>query len=130
MLGGFGYGLQATRRTVEGDQDPDREAQFRFINEEVCKALAAKRPVISVYMKKKELVGNYEIPCRQRRRTKTPEKVKVHDFPTPEVTRAYPYGIYDLAHNTAFVNIGTDHDTGAFAVASIRGWWGADGKHL
>jgi hypothetical protein len=130
VLRGLGYSLQATRKTVEGDQHPDRDDQFRFINEEVRKALAAKRPVISVDTKKKELLGNYENAGRQWRRAKTPEKVKVHDFPTPEVPRAYPFGIYDMAHNTGFVNIGTDHDTGAFAVASIRGWWRAEGRRL
>jgi hypothetical protein len=124
------YSLQGTRKTEEGKQHPDRDAQFRFINEEVRKALAARRPVISVDTKKKELVGNFENPGRKWRRAKDPERVGVHDFPTPDVPRAYPYGIYDLAHNTGFVSIGTDHDTGAFAVASIRGWWRAEGHRL
>ena len=126
----LGYSLQGTRKTVEGKQHPDRDAQFRFINDEVRKALAAKRPVISVDTKKKELVGNYENKGRKWRRAKDPEQVDVHDFPTPEVPRAYPYGIYDLAMNTGFVNIGTDHDTAAFAVGSIRGWWRAEGRSL
>jgi hypothetical protein len=130
LLKAMEYSLQATRKTEEGEQHPDRDAQFRFINEEVRKALAAKRPVISVDTKKKELVGNYENAGRKWRRAKDPERVDVHDFPTPEVPRAYPYGIYDLGHNTGFVNIGTDHDTGAFAVASIRGWWRAEGRRL
>jgi hypothetical protein len=130
LLRALDYSLQGTRKTVEGKQHPDRDAQFLFINEEVRKALAAKRPVISVDTKKKELVGNYENAGRKWRRAKDPERVDVHDFPTPEVPRAYPYGIYDLAHNTGFVNIGTDHDTGAFAVASIRGWWRAEGLSL
>ena len=124
------YSLQGTRKTEEGKQHPDRDAQFRFINEEVRRALAAKRPVISVDTKKKELVGNYENAGRRWRRTKSPPPVKVHDFPTPDVPRAYPYGIYDLGRNSGFVNIGTDHDTGEFAVASIRGWWRAEGRHL
>jgi len=124
------YSLQGTRKTEEGKQHPDRDAQFRFINEEVRKALTAKRPVISVDTKKKELVGNYGNAGRTWRMTKAPPRVKVHDFPTPEVPRAYPYGIYDLARNRGFVNIGTDHDTGAFAVASIRGWWRAEGRRL
>jgi hypothetical protein len=130
LLRALDYSLQGTRKTVEGKQHPDRDAQFRFINEEARKALAARRPVISVDTKKKELVGNYENAGRKWRRAKDPERVDVHDFPTPEVPRAYPYGIYDLAHNTGFVNIGTDHDTGAFAVASIRGWWRAEGRRL
>jgi hypothetical protein len=124
------YSLQGTRKTEEGEQHPDRDAQFRFINEEVRKALKAKRPVISVDTKKKEPLGNYENAGRAWRPVKTPPRVNVHDFPTPDVPRAYPYGIYDLAHNTGFVNIGTDHDTGAFAVASIRGWWRAEGRRL
>jgi hypothetical protein len=130
LLRTMDYSLQGTRKTVEGKQHPDRDAQFRFINEEVRKALRAKRPVISVDTKKKELIGNYENKGRKWRRAKSPDPVDVHDFPTPDVPRAFPYGIYDLAHNTGFVNIGTDHDTGAFAVASIRGWWRAEGRHL
>jgi hypothetical protein len=130
LLRHLDYSLQGSRKTEEGEQHQDRDAQFRFINDEVRKALAARRPVISVDTKKKELIGNYENAGRQWRPAKAPQRVKVHDFPTPEVPRAYPYGIYDLAHNTGFVNIGTDHDTGAFAVASIRGWWRAEGHHL
>ena len=130
LLRAMDYSLQGTRKTVEGKQHPDRDAQFRFINEEVRKALAARRPVISVDTKKKELVGNYENKGRKWQRAKDPERVDVHDFPTPDVPRAYPYGIYDLAHNSGFVNIGTDHDTAAFAVASIRGWWCAEGARL
>jgi hypothetical protein len=130
LLKAMDYSLQGTRKTEEGRQHPDREAQFRFINEEVRKALAAKRPVISVDTKKKELVGNYENAGRTWRKAKVPARVTVHDFPTPDVPRAYPYGIYDLARNTGFVNLGTDHDTGAFAAASIRGWWRAEGRRL
>jgi hypothetical protein len=130
LLRHLDYSLQGTRKTKEGKQHPDRDAQFRFINEEVRKALAARRPVISVDTKKKELVGNYQNAGRQWRPTKTPPQVQVHDFPSPDVPRAFPYGIYDLGRNTGFVNIGTDHDTGAFAVASIRGWWRAEGRRL
>jgi hypothetical protein len=130
MLRSMGFSLQATRKMKEGSDHEDRDAQFRFINEEVRKALAARRPVISVDTKKKELLGNYANAGQQWRRAKTPHQVQVHDFPTPAVPRAYPYGIYDLAHNTGFVNVGTDHDTGAFAVASIRGWWRAEGRRL
>jgi hypothetical protein len=130
IMRSFGYSLQGNRKTEEGDDHPDRDAQFRFINEEVRKALAAKRPVISVDTKKKELLGNYQNAGRQWRTAKTPQRVQVHDFPSPSVPRAYPYGIYDLGRNTGFVNVGTDHDTGAFAVASIRGWWRAEGKRL
>lgn len=130
MLRHLHYSLQGNRKTEEGTDHPDRNAQFRFISDEVRKALAAKRPVISVDTKKKELLGNYANAGRQWRPTKRPARVKVHDFPDPSVPRAYPYGIYDLGRNTGFVNIGTDHDTGAFAVASIRGWWRAEGRRL
>jgi hypothetical protein len=90
--------------------------------------LAQGLPVISVDTKKKELVGNFENRGRQWRPTKTAPRVQTHDFPTPAVPRAYPYGIYDLHHNTGFVNVGTDHDTATFAVASIRGWWRHEGR--
>ena len=130
LLHQLDYSLQGTRKTAEGEQHPDRDAQFRFINNEVRSALAAKRPVISVDTKKKELIGEYGNKGRQWRPAGAPHQVKVHDFPTPDVPRAYPYGIYDLARNTGFVNIGTDHDTAAFAVASIRGWWRAEGRRL
>ena len=93
-------------------------------------ALRADEPVISVDTKKKELIGNYQNRGRRWRKKGTAEKVNGHDFPSPEVPRAYPYGIYDLERNTGFVNVGTDHDTGAFAVASIRGWWRAEGRRL
>ena len=130
LLRQLDYSLQATRKMEEGADHPDRDAQFRYINAQVRRALAAHRPVISVDTKKKELLGNYENGGRQWRAVKAPARVKVHDFPGPSVPRAYPYGIYDLARNTGFVNVGTDHDTGAFAVASIRGWWRAEGCRL
>jgi hypothetical protein len=93
-------------------------------------ALGAGEPVISVDTKKKELIGNYQNTGRQWRKQSSPAEVSGHDFADPSVPRAYPYGIYDLARNTGFVNVGTDHDTGAFAVASIRGWWRAEGTRL
>jgi hypothetical protein len=130
LLGQLEYSLQSNRKTEEGNDHPDRDAQFRHINEQVRRALAAGRPVISVDTKKKELVGNYGNTGRQWRKTRSPQKVNGHDFPAPSVLRAYPYGIYDVGRNTGFVNIGTDHDTGAFAVASIRGWWRAEGRRL
>ena len=130
LLRSMDYRLQANRKTEEGTDHPDRDAQFQFINAEVAKALRAKRPVISVDTKKKELLGNFHNAGQQWRKAKTPEHVAVHDFPSPSVPRAYPYGIYDVGRNTGFVNVGTDHDTGAFAVASIRGWWRAEGRRL
>ena len=130
LLRQMDYSLQSNRKTEEGSDHPDRDAQFQHINEQARKALAHGRPVISVDTKKKELIGNYENVGRQWRKTKAPQKVNGHDFPDPSVPRAYPYGIYDLARNAGFVNLGTDHDTGAFAVASIRGWWRFEGRRL
>jgi hypothetical protein len=124
------YSLQGNRKTEEGEDHPDRDAQFRHINAQVKRALATASPVISVDTKKKELLGPYDNRGTQWRPVKTPVKVNGHDFPSPEIPRAYPYGIYDLARNTGFVNVGTDHDTGAFAVASIRGWWRSEGRAL
>ena len=124
------YSLQSNRKTEEGDDHPDRDAQFRHIAAAVKRCLAHKHPVISVDTKKKELIGNYVNAGQQWRPAKEPTPVRGHDFPTPDVPRAYPFGIYDIGRNTGFVNVGTDHDTGAFAVASIRGWWRHEGKRL
>ena len=124
------YSLQGNRKTEEGADHPDRDAQFQYINDQVRRALAGRRPVVSVDTKKKELIGNDENQGRQWRRSKSPALVQGHDFPAPSVPRAYPYGVYDLARNKGFVNVGTDHDTGAFAVASIRGWWRFEGHRL
>ena len=124
------YSLQSNRKTEEGADHPDRDAQFRHINGAVKKCLRQGNPVISVDTKKKELVGNYHNGGRQWLAAKQPRKVQGHDFPSPDIPRAYPYGIYDIGRNAGFVNVGTDHDTGAFAVASIRGWWRAEGKRI
>ncbi len=124
------YSLQGNRKTKEGKDHQDRDAQFQYINEQVRRAVAAGRPVISVDTKKKELIGDYVNQGRQWRKSKSPAVVNGHDFPDPSVPRAYPYGVYDVARNSGFVNVGTDHDTGAFAVASIRGWWRFEGKRL
>ena len=130
MLHDLDYSLQGNRKTEEGADHPDRDAQFRHINAAVKKCLRQGIPVISVDTKKKELVGNYENAGRQWLAAKQPRKVQGHDFPGPDVPRAYPYGIYDIGRNAGFVNVGTDHDTGAFAVASIRGWWRIEGRRL
>ena len=124
------FSLQGTRKTEEGTDHPDRDAQFRHINATVKRALKEGTPVISVDTKKKELIGNYANAGRQWRRKGTAVRVNSHDFPGPEVPRAYPYGIYDIGRNKGFVNIGTDHDTAAFAAASVRGWWKAEGRRL
>ena len=128
LLHELNYSLQSNRKTEEGADHPDRDAQFRHINTSVKKYLAQGLPVISVDTKKKELIGNYDNAGQQWLPAKQPKKVQGHDFPSPEIPRAYPYGIYDLGCNAGFVNVGTDHDTGEFAVASIRGWWRAEGK--
>jgi len=124
------YSLQSNRKTEEGEDHSDRDAQFRYINKQVRSAIAQGEPVISVDTKKKELLGNFENKGRQWRKTKEPERVNGHDFPSPSLPRAYPYGIYDPAFNHGFVNVGTDHDTATFAVASIKGWWRHEGRRL
>jgi len=130
LLQDLGYSLQGNRKTEEGAGHPDRDAQFRHINTAVRTALAAGLPVLSVDTKKKELVGSFANAGRRWRPAQTPDRVQGHDFPDPSVPRAYPYGLYDLGRNTGFVNVGTDHDTGAFAVASLRGWWRHEGRRL
>jgi hypothetical protein len=128
LLHGMGYSLQGNRKTLEGTQHPDRNAQFEFINARVTKEMRAAQPIISVDTKKKELVGNYANRGTQWRKKGTAPHVNGHDFPDPSVPRAHPYGIYELARNRGFVNVGTDHDTATFAVASIRAWWRAEGR--
>ena len=130
LLRGMRYSLQSNRKMEEGEDHPDRDAQFRHINQQVRQALKQGRPVISVDTKKKELIGNFHNKGQQWRAKKSAERVGGHDFPDPAVPRAYPYGIYDLRQNTGFVNVGTDHDTATFAVASIRGWWRQEGRRL
>ena len=130
ILHDLNYRLQSNRKTEEGADHPDRDAQFRYINAAVKKCLAQGLPVISVDTKKKELIGNYVNTGRQWLPAKKPLHVQGHDFPSPEVPRAHPYGIYDIGRNVGFVNVGTDHDTGAFAVASIRGWWRFEGRRM
>jgi hypothetical protein len=130
ILHSLDYSLQSNRKTEEGRDHPDRDAQFRHISTAVKRCLAGGSPVISVDTKKKELIGNYHNAGQPWLPAQQPKPVRAHDFPTPAVPRAYPYGIYDLGRNTGFVNVGTDHDTGAFAVASLRGWWHDEGKRL
>jgi hypothetical protein len=122
------YSLQANRKTKEGESHPDRNAQLEDINRKVKRFLTARQPVISVDTKKKELVGDFRNGGQELRPQGDPEKVRVHDFLIPELGRATPYGVYDLAHNTGWVSVGVDHDTAAFAVESIRRWWQSMGK--
>lgn len=130
MLHELHYSLQANRKMEEGNQHVDRNAQFEYINARVTDAMSAGNPVISVDTKKKELIGNYKNSGRKWHHSGEAPRVQGHDFPQPDVPRAFPYGIYDLARNRGHVVIGTDHDTAQFAVASIRGWWRRQGRNL
>jgi hypothetical protein len=117
-----GFSLQGNAKALEGKQSPDRDAQFRYLREQVRDHQDAGEPVVSVDTKKKELVGNYHNGGRERRPAGGPVRVSDHDFPDPDLGRAIPYGICDLAADTGWVNVGTDHDTAQFAVESIRRW--------
>jgi len=128
LLREIGYSLQANRKTKEGDSHPDRNAQFEHINAKVQQYIGLRQPVISVDTKKKELVGDFKNSGQEWRQRGDPEEVRVHDFVIPELGRAAPYGIYDLAQNTGWVSVGVDHDTASFAVETIRRWWYAMGK--
>jgi len=123
MLKKLGYSLQGNRKTVEGKQHPDRDAQFQHIHDTVQAAIARRSPVISVDTKKKELVGRYKNGGKEWRRRGNAERVKTHDFPDKEKGKVIPYGVYDVGKNVGWVNVGIDHDTAEFAVASIRRWW-------
>ena len=128
LLHGLGFSLQANRKTKEGSTHPDRNAQFEYINARVAQAIQLRQPVISVDTKKKELVGDFKNQGEEWRPKGDPEKVRVHDFLIPELGRAAPYGVYDLAANTGWVSVGIDHDTASFAVETIRRWWHAMGE--
>ncbi|MFF1401494.1 ISAzo13 family transposase [Streptomyces sp. NPDC058287] len=123
-----GFSLQANAKTIEGTQHPDRDAQFRYLNEQAREHRDGGQPVISVDTKKKELIGEFKNNGRQWQPMGEPVPVNVHDFADPQLGKAVPYGIYDLAANTGWVNVGIDHDTAAFAVESIRRWWHGQGK--
>lgn len=130
LLHDMGYSLQANRKTLEGTEHPDRNAQFEHLNGAVQLQLSLGEPVISVDTKKKELVGPFKNGGRELRPKGVPEQVRVHDFLIPDLGRVSPYGVYDIAQNEAWVSVGTDHDTAAFAVESIRRWWRAMGQAL
>jgi hypothetical protein len=127
LLRDMGYSLQANRKTLEGTNHPDRDAQFGYINAQVKQALAAGEPAISVDTKKKELVGDFKNAGREYHPKGKPEPVRVHDFVIPKLGRAAPYGVYDIADNAGWVSVGIDHDTASFAVNAIRRWWQAMG---
>ena len=128
LLKAEGFSLQGNAKVIEGNQSPDRNAQFEHINATVSAALARGQPVISVDTKKKELVGQFKNGGKEWRPTGEPVQVKVHDFVDPELGRASPYGVYDIGADQGWVSVGTDHDTATFAVQTIRRWWYAMGQ--
>jgi hypothetical protein len=128
LLHGQGYSLQRTQKTLEGAQHPDRDAQFAYLNAQAKAYLATGQPVVSVDTKKKELVGDYANGGAEWQPAGQPIKVKVHDFPDPALGKAIPYGVYDLGRNHGWVSVGTDHDTAAFAAATLRRWWAKVGQ--
>ena len=131
MLSHLGYSLQANSKTIEeGSDHPDRDDQFHYINQRVRGFMRRRLPVISVDTKKKELIGLYLNKGREFQPKGKPERVKVHDFIDREAGKAIPYGVYDVARNVGWVNVGRDHDTAAFAVASIRRWWKGMGERV
>jgi len=123
-----GYSLQANRKSREGKQHPDRNAQFEHINRRVKACLQQEQPAVSVDTKKKEVLGNHKNAGRTYRRKGKPREVDTHDFPDAKLGKAIPYGVYDLANNEAWVSVGIDHDTAEFAVASIAKWWQRMGR--
>jgi hypothetical protein len=123
LLRAADYSLQAPVKTLEGTRHPDRDAQFRYLNDQTKAFLAQGWPVVSVDTKKKELVGTFKNGGRDWQPKGQPERVNVHDFPDPALGKAIPYGIYDVGRNAGWVSVGRDHDTAAFAVASLRRWW-------
>jgi transposase len=123
LLRSTGYSLQGTRKTLEGAQHPDRDAQFRYINALAQQHLAAGDPVISVDTKKKQLVGRFAQAGKEWQPAGTPEQVSTYDFPHLAEGKAIPYGVYDIADDSAWVSVGVDHDTSVFAVATIEEWW-------
>jgi Rhodopirellula transposase DDE domain len=128
LLWDLGYRMHANVKTREGKDHPDRNAQFEHINARAASFLECKQPVISVDTKKKELVGDFKNGGKEWAPSGEPVVVRVHDFPDPVLGKAIPYGVYDLGRTEGSVNVGTDHDTAAFAVASIAQWWNTMGK--
>jgi DNA-binding phage protein len=129
LLHQLGYSLQSNAKVLEGAQHPDRNAQFGYINEQVRRHLRRGEPVVSVDTKKKELIGTYKSPGREWRPAKDPRLVNTYDFIDKQAGKAIPYGVYDIKLNRGFVSVGTDADTAAFAVATLRSWWAVEGAH-
>ena len=128
LLNAADYSLQANRKTREGPQHPDRDAQFQYLNDQVRRFQRQHRPAISVDTKKKELIGDFKNPGREWRPKGNPEPVRVHDFLIKEQGKAVPYGVYDITRNEGWVSVGIDHDTASFAVHTIRRWWTRMGR--
>ena len=128
MLRAMGFSLQANAKVIEGRQHEDRDAQFDYLNRCVGEHIAAGQPVISVDTKKKELVGEFKNGGREYQPKGSPVPTNVHDFMDKELGKAIPYGVYDVSTNTGWVSVGTDHDTSAFAVATLRRWWDTIGR--
>ncbi|MCA1671347.1 MAG: ISAzo13 family transposase [Actinobacteria bacterium] len=128
LLADMGYSLQAARKSAEGSDHPDRDAQFRYLANLVQQFRAAEQPVISVDAKKKELIGNFAPAGRQWRPAGQPVETNTHDFPDEELGKAVPYGVYDVADNTGWVSVGASSDTAEFAVSTIRRWWNEVGS--
>lgn len=130
LLKELGYSLQGNRKTLEGSAHPDRNEQFEFINTRTEKAICNGQPVISVDTKKKELAGQYKNGGKELRPKGNPEQVNVYDFVDTKLGKVNPYGVYDIAQNSGWVSVGTDHDTASFAVSTIRRWWFSMGREL
>ena len=128
MLHALDYSLQANRKTREGSSQPDRNAQFEYLNSQVKSFQAQSQPVVSIDTKKKELVGDYLIKGQEWQPKGNPEQVRMHDFPDPKLGKAIPYGVYDVSTKEGWVSVGIDHDTAQFATATLRRWWYALGR--
>ena len=123
LLHALGYSLQSNRKTIEGKDHPDRDAQFRHISRRVVALQKRGQPVVSVDTKKKELVGNYRNSGREWEPKGRPRRVKSKDFPDKDLGKVIPYGVYDPTDNAGWVGVGIDHDTAEFAVETLRRWW-------
>ncbi len=130
LLHDLGYSLQGNRKTLEGRQHPDRDAQFRCIDRRVRAFQRLRQPVVSVDTQKKEIVGQYRNGGREWHPKDAPVAVNMHDFPDPDLGKAVPYGVYDLTANAGWVSVGVDHDTATFAVETLRRWWRHMGRPL
>jgi hypothetical protein len=130
LLRRLNYSLQSNRKTREGASHPDRNAQFEYINAQVCRFQRRGQPVVSVDTKKKELVGDFRNGGREYRPEGSPEEVRTHDFMDKELGKAIPYGVYDMTANEGWVSVGVDHDTAYFATESLRRWWSNMGSKV